>query len=207
MLAISASQHPAIGDAAERLATGHPILVVGSSAAEVIAPARNISTAAVRFMVCEAGGILRVVVSPARAAELALTPIRSTRANGTETRCVNVEARDGVTTGISAADRARTIGILGSEQADARDLVSPGHIVPLIGELHGRTMHTSVAEAAIVLCRSAGVGHAAAVCHLLTQAGGLADACDAVHFARRHGLALLELSGADNVPRHWRTAA
>jgi 3,4-dihydroxy 2-butanone 4-phosphate synthase/GTP cyclohydrolase II len=101
---------------------------------------------------------------------------------------VTIEAREGVTTGVSAADRARTMRVAAAPDATAQHIVIPGHIPPV--RVHaGRMLHRAgVAEAALELARLAGSPHGAAYCHILTEDGGDAGGREARSLATRFGL-------------------
>jgi 3,4-dihydroxy 2-butanone 4-phosphate synthase / GTP cyclohydrolase II len=178
--------------AVARLAASEPVIVEGPRGAEVVVPASRITDEDVCFLVSEARGVLRVALTPMRAVELRLVPVTSTRspAEGSgECWCVTVEARDGVSTGISAGDRARTIAVLADPGAAAAELVAPGHVQPVIVGLHDRRAHEGTAEAAVELCRRAGLPPVAVLCHLLDDEGDLAGPEHVARFAERHGLA------------------
>jgi 3,4-dihydroxy 2-butanone 4-phosphate synthase/GTP cyclohydrolase II len=193
------------GIAVARLAAGEPVIVESPHGAEVVVAASGISDEDVRFLVAEARGLLRVALTAPRALELGLVPVTSTRAerDGTaECWCVNVEARDGVTTGISAADRARTIAVLADPGATAVELVTPGHVLPVVVGLYGRRAHDGTGEAAVELCLRAGHPPVAVLCHLLGDDGDLAGPRAIARFAERHGLARVALE--DLRPRDTR---
>jgi 3,4-dihydroxy-2-butanone 4-phosphate synthase len=176
-----------------QLAAGEPVVLVGPDRAELVIPALGITASHVRFLVCHARGPLRVALTAERAAELELVPVRCTRTGLNESWCINVEARSGVTTGIAACDRARTIATLADPHSTPDDLVSPGHILPVIAGLHGRRAHEASAEAAVELMRRAGRGAVAALCPLLARDGSLADAEEIRRFTAHHGLPVLHL--------------
>jgi 3,4-dihydroxy 2-butanone 4-phosphate synthase/GTP cyclohydrolase II len=100
--------------------------------------------------------------------------------------------REGITTGISAADRATTIRAAVAEDAVAEDIVSPGHVFPLIAR-DGGVWVRSATEAAIDLCRMAGVGEAAVLCAVLREDGSMARAGDMGPFLAEHGMASVDL--------------
>jgi 3,4-dihydroxy 2-butanone 4-phosphate synthase len=107
---------------------------------------------------------------------------------------VSIEARAGVSTGISAADRATTLRAAGAPGATAAGLVSPGHVVPVRAARGGVLQRPGVAEAAVALCRLAERPGGAVLCHVLDEDGEAAsDACVA-RLARRHGLAVVSVA-------------
>jgi 3,4-dihydroxy 2-butanone 4-phosphate synthase/GTP cyclohydrolase II len=185
---VSASLERALADFAE----GRPVALAGAGVAEVIVPAREIETAHVALMVREARGIVRVALIPAVCARLQLEQIgRRRAARHGEDWHVSVEAREGVTTGISASDRARTIRVLGDPLSTPDDLVQPGHIVPVRAHRPGPLQRAFAPELALELCDLAFAGDAAALCHILDDDGDLADEAAVEHFAARLGLAFL----------------
>jgi 3,4-dihydroxy 2-butanone 4-phosphate synthase/GTP cyclohydrolase II len=182
------SLHRALADLAE----GKPITLAGPGVAEVVVPASRIDTAHVAIMAREAGGLVRVALTPAACERLELEPMARRRAarHGEDWQ-ISVEAREGVTTGISAADRARTIRVLGDPLSTPEDLVQPGHIVPVRAHRPGPLRRLYAPELALELCELAFAGDVAALCHILDEDGELADEVAVEEFAYRTGLATL----------------
>jgi 3,4-dihydroxy 2-butanone 4-phosphate synthase / GTP cyclohydrolase II len=104
---------------------------------------------------------------------------------------VSVDAREGVTTGISAADRARTIKVLADPGTEARDLVKPGHIFPLQARDGGVLVRAGQTEAAVDLCRLAGLSAVGVICEITNPDGSMSRMPELKRFARRHGLRLI----------------
>src|SRR5579859_6729345 len=117
----------------------------------------------VNFMVREARGIVSIAIPEKRMRELGI-PLSQTSETGfvTEQAGALVEAREGVTTGISAADRARTIGVIGNPKSTTADIVMPGHILPLMALTGGVMMRLGRAEGAVDLMKCASMRPAAA---------------------------------------------
>jgi len=132
--------------------------------------ARNVTT-----MVRHGRGQPAVALSAERFAELGLRPVTSAEPVREVALCV-VEARRGVTTGISSADRARTMRVLGDAACRAGDIVHPGHVGVLRARPGDLLAGRRRADAAVSLCRLAGQRPAAAVCEILDEDGGLGDA-------------------------------
>src|SRR6267378_4905173 len=104
---------------------------------------------------------------------------------------VSVDARDGVTTGISAADRARTIHVLADPNTKAHDLVKPGHIFPLQARDGGVLVRAGQTEAAVDLCRLAGLSAVGVICEITNPDGSMSRMPELKRFAKRHGLRLI----------------
>src|SRR5256714_11167341 len=104
---------------------------------------------------------------------------------------VSVDAREGVTTGISAADRARTIKVLADPRTKAHDVVKPGHIFPLQARDGGVLVRAGQTEAAVDLCRLAGLSPVGVICELTNPDGSMSRMPELKRFARRHGLRLI----------------
>jgi 3,4-dihydroxy 2-butanone 4-phosphate synthase/GTP cyclohydrolase II len=114
---------------------------------------------------------------------------------------VSIEAREGITTGISAADRAATIAAAIRPDAAPEDLVSPGHVFPVRvedGEFRGKP---GTAAAAMELCRAAGLTPAAVLCSMLGRDGGMTTASEAEAFAQHHGFALVRVADLADTSR------
>ena len=104
---------------------------------------------------------------------------------------VSVDAREGITTGISAADRARTIRILADPTSTAMDLVKPGHVFPLQAREGGVLVRAGQTEAGVDLCKLAGLQPVAVICEITNPDGSMARVPELKRFARRHGLHMI----------------
>jgi 3,4-dihydroxy 2-butanone 4-phosphate synthase / GTP cyclohydrolase II len=104
---------------------------------------------------------------------------------------VSVDAREGVTTGISAADRAWTINVLADQKTKAHDLVKPGHIFPLQARDGGVLVRAGQTEAAVDLCRLAGLSEVGVICEITNPDGSMSRLPELKRFAKRHGLRLI----------------
>lgn len=144
---------------------------------------------AVNFMAREARGIVCVALTGRRLEALKIpVMVPDQPASGDITYCVSVDARAGTTTGISAHDRAVTIQTLIDPKARPEDLVRPGHIFPLRAMEGGVLTRAGQAEAALDLCRLAGLYEGAVLCALLTEDGSAARLSELYAFAESHGL-------------------
>jgi 3,4-dihydroxy 2-butanone 4-phosphate synthase/GTP cyclohydrolase II len=143
----------------------------------------------INFMVREARGVVSVAVTDRRMRELGI-PLAGSREDGaaTEQAGALVEAREGVTTGISAADRARTISVIAARESGPEDIVMPGHVLPLMALGGGVMMRSGRAEGAVDLVRSAGLGACAVLCAILRDDGEAARLPGLREFAMRHSL-------------------
>jgi 3,4-dihydroxy-2-butanone 4-phosphate synthase len=150
---------------------------------------------AVNFMAKEARGVVCLALAPERADELGLDPISpSGRSALGDASLVSIEAKDGVTTGISAADRARTIRVAVAPDAGADDLVRPGHVFPLRAQAGGVLERPGRIESAVELAAGADLVPAGVLCQVLTEDGRTASGADLGHFAVRHGLNVVTVS-------------
>jgi 3,4-dihydroxy-2-butanone 4-phosphate synthase len=191
--------HVAIEDALERLRAGRLVAVVDAAdrmdQAELIAAAQHITSETVNFLVREARGLLSVHVTAERCEELWLHPMTWRRESrfGTDFM-IAVEAADGVTTGISASDRARTIAVVADPAKRGVDLVRPGHVFPkraVAGGVLERPGHT---EAGVDLMRLAGLLPVAAACAVLDVDGAVARAAYLTCFCASHDIPLLRIA-------------
>jgi len=163
---------------------------------DVLLGAEHAGAAEINFMAKEARGLICLALAAERADELGLTPI-GTRGNSSlgESSMVSIEARAGVTTGISAPDRARTIAVAVDPAARGEDLVQPGHVFPLRARPGGILERAGRTEAAVELARAAGLKRGGGVlCQVMREDGHMATGEDLDGFAVRHGLAILTVS-------------
>jgi 3,4-dihydroxy 2-butanone 4-phosphate synthase/GTP cyclohydrolase II len=172
---------------------GRPFILVDSEDREnegdIIIPAQFADARQVNFMARHARGLICLAVTPEIAARLALSPMVSDNRcpNGTAFT-VSIEAAEGVTTGISAQDRARTIATAITPAAAPADLVSPGHVFPLVARPGGVLERPGHTEAAVDIARLAGLAPAGVICEIMNDDGTMARLPDLRRFARRHGL-------------------
>lgn len=156
--------------------------------------ARFATAQAVNFLARHARGVICLALEPERCDRLGLEAMAKDAPPGRLPFTVSIEAREGVTTGISAADRARTIQVAIDPRSSARDLVQPGHVFPLRADPGGVLAHPRHAEAAVDLARLAGCDGAAVVCAVMNEDGTVAGPEDLRRFCARHRLERLELS-------------
>lgn len=172
----------------------------GSGRAVVIAPADNISEALVNEIITISGGLTFVALSPDRAAALLLSSMARGPGHNNDVGhqslplYISVEAREGVTTGISAADRATTLRILGERFPLPRSLVRPGHIFPVETKTGGVLVRAAIPEASLDIIKMAGFTDAALFMDLLDRTGELLDTQGAKALAETQNLALFSIS-------------
>ena len=150
---------------------------------------------AINFMAREGRGLICLALTPDRCDELGLDLMAAKNESPFETAfTVSIEARSGVTTGISAADRARTIQVAIDPGSSPRDLVQPGHVFPLKAKAGGVLERTGQTEAAVDLARLAGVNPAGVICEVMNDDGTMARIPDLERYCARHGLKLVTVA-------------
>jgi len=158
---------------------------------DLVMAAEKVTPAHVNFMVRYARGIVSVAISDRRMRELGIPLVPSTQGSQVlEQAGALVESRHGVTTGISAADRARTTQVLASDKSGPEDIVMPGHVLPLMALSGGVMMRMGRAEGAVDLVRSAGMRPVASLCSILREDGESAHLPELREFANQHSLPL-----------------
>ena len=158
---------------------------------DLVIPAQFATADAINFMARHARGLICLAMTRARINELGLPPMAP--ANGTRHQTaftVSIEARNGVTTGISAHDRARTVSVAIDPACGRDDIVTPGHVFPLVAQDGGVLVRAGHTEAAVDLARQAGLHPAGVICEIMNEDGDMARLPDLVGFARHHGLKL-----------------
>jgi 3,4-dihydroxy 2-butanone 4-phosphate synthase/GTP cyclohydrolase II len=150
---------------------------------------------AINFMAKEGRGLICLALTPGRCDELGLDLMAAKNESPFETAfTVSIEARDGVTTGISAADRARTIQVAIDPTSSARELVQPGHVFPLKAKPGGVLERTGQTEAAVDLARLAGLNPSGVICEVMNDDGTMARVPDLVGYCERHGLKMVTVA-------------
>jgi len=156
---------------------------------DLVIPAQMATPEAVNFMAKHGRGLICLALERQRVEQLGL-PLMSMR-NGTRHQTaftISIEARDGISTGISAFDRARTIQVAIDPAKGAGDIVTPGHVFPLVAREGGVLVRTGHTEAAVDVARLAGLQPAGVICEVLNEDGSMARRDDLVQFAQFHGL-------------------
>lgn len=150
---------------------------------------------AVNFMARFGRGLVCVALTEERLEQLDLRPMVEQNTSQFNTAfTVSVDAREGISTGISASDRARTILLCVDEQAKPRDLVRPGHVFPLRARTGGVLVRTGQTEGSVDLARLAGLRPAGVICEILNDDGTMARMPDLERFAEEHGLLIVSIA-------------
>src|SRR6185503_5661992 len=185
-----------IDDAVEEIAKGRMIIVVDDEDREnegdLTMAADSITPEAVAFIRKYASGVICVPMTAERLEQLHLPQMveRNEARLGTAFT-VSVDAREGITTGISAADRSRTILVLADPSSREPDLVKPGHIFPLRAREGGVLVRAGQTEAAVDLCRLAGKEPVGVICEITNADGSMSRLPELKRFAKRHGLKMI----------------
>ena len=156
---------------------------------DLVIPAQMATPRAVNFMAKHGRGLICLALTKGRVEQLGLAPM--SRNNGTRHETaftVSIEARDGVTTGISAADRARTIAVAIDASREPGELVTPGHVFPLVAREGGVLVRAGHTEAAVDVARLAGLNPSGVICEIMTESGTMARLPDLIEFAAAHDL-------------------
>lgn len=180
------------------IAAGRIVVIAGDRLRggdiDLMVAARHVTPEAVNFMARHGRGLICLAVTPERAARLGLTLVNPGTARQTGRPFArSIEAASGVSTGISAADRAHTIAVAIAENASAAHIHSPGHVFPLIAQAGGVRVRPSAVEASIDLARLAGAGDAAMICSIMRDDGEMARIDDIGDLVEEHGLAIADI--------------
>src|SRR4051794_2310397 len=156
---------------------------------DLVIPAQMATPDAINFMARHGRGLICLALGKDRADQLGLEPMTRTNRSRNETAfTVSIEAREGITTGISAADRARTIAVAIDAANGPEEIVSPGHVFPLVAKPGGVLVRAGHTEAAVDVSRLAGLNPSGVICEILREDGTMARLDDLMDFARAHGL-------------------
>ena len=156
---------------------------------DVIVPAQMATPEAINFMAKHARGLVCLAITQERAQQLHLPMMTQANAQRNQTAfTVSIEAREGVTTGISAHDRARTVSVAIDATKGPGDIVTPGHVFPLVARRGGVLVRAGHTEAAVDISRLAGLVPAGVICEVMNDDGSMARLPDLLKFAQLHGL-------------------
>ncbi|MGB0694106.1 MAG: 3,4-dihydroxy-2-butanone-4-phosphate synthase [Rhodospirillaceae bacterium] len=156
---------------------------------DLIIPAQMATAEAINFMARFGRGLICLALTPDRCGELNLPLMSRQNTSRHETAfTVSIEAREGITTGISAADRAKTVAVAVDPDKGPTDLASPGHVFPLMSRDGGVLVRAGHTEAAVDVARLAGLYPAGVICEVMKDDGTMARLPDLVEFAQFHGL-------------------
>ena len=195
----TASPFATIEEAIDDIRAGKFVVVVDApdreNEGDLTLAAEHITPAAINFMATHARGLICLCLTEERCDELGLRPMTYNNETPFETAfTVAIEAREGVTTGISAADRAHTIQVAIDPSKGPDDLVQPGHIFPLRARPGGVLQRTGQTEASVDLARLAGLNPAGVVCEIANEDGSMARVPDLVPYCEQHGLKMITVS-------------
>jgi len=182
-----------IEDILEDARNGRPYILVDAEDREnegdIIIPAQFATPDQINFMARHARGLICLAMTAERARQLRLPPMAAENRSGMGTAfTVSIEAREGVTTGISAADRARSVQVAVDPNKGADDIVSPGHVFPLVARDGGVLVRTGHTEAAVDISRMAGLTPAGVICEVMNDDGTMARLPDLIAFSQLHGI-------------------
>lgn len=182
-----------IEDIIEDARNGRPYILVDAEDREnegdIVIPAQFATPDQINFMIRYARGLVCLALTSERAKQLRLPPMAAENRESMGTAfTISIEAKEGVTTGISAADRAHTVQVAADPSRTADDIVSPGHIFPLVARDGGVLVRTGHTEAAVDISRMAGLIPAGVICEIIKDDGTMARMPDLIAFAQLHGL-------------------
>jgi len=162
---------------------------------DFVIPAEMADADAINFMAKYGRGLICLAMSEDRIDHLGLPLMTTHNASRHETAfTISIEAREGVTTGISAADRALTIGVAISEQSGRQDLATPGHVFPLRARDGGVLVRAGHTEASVDVARLAGLNPSGVICEIMNDDGTMARMPDLVEVAKEHNLKIATIA-------------
>ena len=195
----TSSPFATIDEAIDDIRSGRFVVVVDDADREnegdLTIAAQFVTPEAIAFMATHGRGLICLCLTPERCDELELRPMTDHNETPLGTAfTVSIEAREGVSTGISAHDRARTIQVAIDPSSVAHDLVQPGHVFPLRSKPGGVLQRSGQTEAAVDLARLAGVIPAGVVCEIMNDDGTMARVPDLVAYCERHDLKMVTVA-------------
>ncbi len=195
----SAPVFSSVEEAIEEIKAGRMVIILDDEDREnegdLVCAGENVTPEMINFMATHGRGLICMPMAPERLEELEIPQMvaDNTARRGTAF-CVSIEASKDVTTGISAADRARTIRKAVDPSTRAADLARPGHVFPLRAHPAGVLKRAGHTEASVDLCRLAGLSPAAVVCEIMNEDGTMARLNDLTEVARHHGLKMITIA-------------
>ena len=203
-----ASPFATIDEAIEAFKAGQMLIVVDDEEREnegdLTMAASKVTPEAINFMARYGRGLICLSMTPERLTELDIPLEVSDNSSSRETAfCVSIDARAGTSTGISAADRARTVKVALAKETKPKDLARPGHVFPLRARPGGVLVRSGHTEAAVDLARIAGLAPAGVICEILNEDGTMARVPELRKFARKHKLLMITI--ADLIRYRMRT--
>jgi 3,4-dihydroxy 2-butanone 4-phosphate synthase / GTP cyclohydrolase II len=196
---VDESAFVSVEEAIAEIRAGRMVVVVDSpdreNEGDLTLAADHVTPEAINFMAKEARGLICLALEESRCDELGLHPMTNHNEAPLRTAfTVSVEARSGVSTGISAADRSHTIKVAIDPDAKPGDLVQPGHVFPLRARSYGVLERMGQTEAAVDLARLAGLTPAGVICEIMNDDGTMARVPDLTTYCARHGLKMITVS-------------
>ena len=178
---------------------GHMFILVDhedrENEGDLVIPAQWATPDAINFMATHGRGLICLSMTSARIDQLGLPLMSTYNSSRHETAfTLSIEAREGVTTGISAADRARTVQVAIDASKGAADIATPGHVFPLRARDGGVLVRAGHTEAAVDISRLAGLNPSGVICEIMNEDGTMARLPDLVAFAQRHNLKIGTIS-------------
>ncbi len=188
-----------VEEAVDEIRAGRFVVVVDDpdreNEGDLVIGAQFATPEAINFMAMHARGLICLCLTEERADHLALRPMTERNEAPLKTAfTVSIEAREGVTTGISAADRSRTIQVAIHPESTAYDLVQPGHVFPLRARPGGVLERIGQTEAAVDLAKLAGLNPSGVVCEIMNADGTMARVPDLIPYCERHGLKMITVA-------------
>jgi len=194
-----ASPFATVPEAIEEIRRGRFVVVVDApdreNEGDLTIAAEHVTPEAVNFMATHGRGVICLCLTEERSDHLGLRPLASSRESRLGTAyTASIDAREGISTGVSAADRARTIHVAIDPVSGPHDLIEGGHILPLRARPGGVLQRSGQTEASIDLARLAGLEPAGVVCEVMNDDGTMARVPDLVGYCERHGLKLVTIA-------------
>ena len=188
-----------IEDVIEDARNGRMFILVDAEEREnegdLVIPAQMATPEAINFMAKHGRGLICLALTEERAGQLNLEPMaRSNQTRRQTAFTVSIEAREGISTGISAHDRSHTISVAIDPTKDHNDVVTPGHVFPLVAKPGGVLVRAGHTEAAVDVARLAGVYPAGVICEIMNDDGSMARLNDLIPIAQHHGLKIAAIA-------------
>jgi 3,4-dihydroxy 2-butanone 4-phosphate synthase/GTP cyclohydrolase II len=162
---------------------------------DLVIPAEKADAKAINFMAKYGRGLICLAMTRERVSKLRLPLMSAQNQTRHQTAfTVSIEAREGITTGISAADRARTVAVAIDPTKNAEDIITPGHVFPLVAREGGVLVRAGHTEAAVDIARLAGGNPAGVICEIMNEDGSMARLPDLVPFAKEHQLKIATIA-------------
>ncbi|MBE71984.1 MAG: 3,4-dihydroxy-2-butanone-4-phosphate synthase [Thalassospira sp.] len=188
-----------IEDVIEEARNGRMFILVDDEDREnegdLVIPAQMATPDAINFMATHGRGLICLTLESERCDELGLTMMSAHNGTRHETAfTVSIEAKTGVTTGISAPDRARTVAVAIDPNAGRHDIVTPGHVFPLRARPGGVLVRAGHTEASVDIARLAGLNPSGVICEIMSDSGEMARLPELVEFAKKHNLKIAQIA-------------